>query len=229
MEKQKVMVVGDTHACFEKLNRLIFENKPDIVIVCGDFGYWIPMSQFAPIRPQGSKIYFCDGNHENHMFLNALLKAQDYERTPIEIQDNVFYMPRGSTLDIDGQTLLFMGGAESIDKAYRIKGYDWFEEESISWIDLDKVPRGLKPDIIITHTAPDFIIRQIGGEGDKHSEKVLRTLYARHKPKHWYFGHMHRVCEKKTGGVEFHGLNEISKAGCWQWMKTNGGSSGGQG
>lgn len=223
MANDKVMVVGDTHARFEILNRLISENRPKVVIVCGDFGYWIPMSQFAPIRPQGSKIYFCDGNHENHTFLGLLLKAQSHAPIPIEIQDDVFYMPRGSILGLNGQRLLFMGGAESIDKAYRIRGYDWFPEESITENDINKVREGERFDTIISHTAPDFIIRSIGGNLIGQSEKMLRRLYGRNKPKHWYFGHMHRICNKVTGGVHFHGLNEVPENGCWQWLESNGG------
>ena len=40
----------------------------------------------------------------------------------------------------DGRTVLFMGGALSVDKAWRTPGYDWFPEESITTGDLDRLP-----------------------------------------------------------------------------------------
>lgn len=219
-KKKKIMVMGDTHADFGKMNHYISKHKPDVLIVCGDFGYWPPTNRLHPIKNRGCEIYFCDGNHENFMFLNAYLEAEEYQPNPILIGDweGVYWMPRGSVLELDdGRRILFMGGAESIDKAYRIKGFDWFPEESITEEDLRKIPEG-DFDIVVSHTAPDFIIRYIGGEGLGQSEKMLRRVYGRVKPKHWYFGHMHRRCDKKTGDVHFHGLNMVGKGGCWEWL-----------
>ena len=226
MAVKKVMMMGDTHADFGHMNRIINKHKPDVVIVCGDFGYWPPTTRLHPIKNGGCEIYFCDGNHENHMFLKAYREAEGNELKPIMIGDweDVYYMPRGSVLELNGKRILFMGGAESIDKAYRIKGYDWFEEESITREDIAKIPDGGRGiDVVVSHTAPDFIIRYIGGDGLGQSEKQLRRVYGMVKPKDWYFGHMHRKCDKKTGDVHFHGLNMVPNSGCWQWLEeTNG-------
>jgi len=114
----KVIITGDIHNEFSKLNQLISSKRPELVICCGDFGYWpdthwaTPMSN---IKPQGAKILWCDGNHENHWELK--------KREKDEIVPDVIYMPRGSTYTIeDGRVIMFMGGADSIDKHQRIIG-----------------------------------------------------------------------------------------------------------
>ena len=54
---------------------------------------------------------------------------------------NIFYMPRGSVLSLsDGRNVLFMGGAESVDKRRRTPGYDWFKQELIRPQDLSNLP-----------------------------------------------------------------------------------------
>ena len=36
----KVLVVGDIHGDWGKLNSLLTVKRPDIVLQCGDFGWW---------------------------------------------------------------------------------------------------------------------------------------------------------------------------------------------
>ena len=40
----------------------------------------------------------------------------------------------------DGRIVLFMGGADSIDKKYRKIGFDWFPEELITQKDIYELP-----------------------------------------------------------------------------------------
>ena len=65
----KILVVGDLHNQFNDLNALINKKLPDIVICCGDFGYWPNWKgsqKLSEIKPQGAKIYWIDGNHDDH-------------------------------------------------------------------------------------------------------------------------------------------------------------------
>jgi len=36
----KILITGDIHNDFGELNELINKKRPDLVICCGDFGYW---------------------------------------------------------------------------------------------------------------------------------------------------------------------------------------------
>ena len=178
-----IIVVGDIHGRFNHLNALINRKRPEIVLQVGDFGYWPGMQNKSKPKSEESVIYFCDGNHEDHV------KLQEIENN--EIYKNVYYMKRGSTIDLpDGRTVLFMGGAMSFDWMYRTPGLDWFPElELVSDSDLDNLP-DKKIDIVISHTAPCEFYTGFPASDDP-SRKKLSYILKKYEPKEWYFGHYH--------------------------------------
>lgn len=190
----EILVTGDLHNEFSVLNSIISSKKPDLVICCGDFGFWPGKSwaePFSNIKPQGSTILWCDGNHEDHWALK--------ERESDEIVPNVIYMPRGSTYDLpDGRRILFMGGAYSIDKHMRIEGDTWFPEETITQSDFNNLPEG-KVDIFITHTCPVELVNDLRrgypNKGMEPSNQALTELWKMYKPDLWFFGHWHQYGE----------------------------------
>ena len=77
MGRQKILVVGDTHGEWGRLNQLINTKCPDLILQCGDFGWWPKMEVTRPvlygqqkvwhlngIKPKKTRVYWCDGNHE---------------------------------------------------------------------------------------------------------------------------------------------------------------------
>jgi len=205
-----VMIVGDVHTRFAPLNRVIDEFKPDIILQCGELGYWPRYSQydFSNINNGDTKIYFADGNHDDHDALNKL--------TNNEVSPNIFFMKRGSTLVLpDGRKVLFMGGADSIDKHLRTVGVDWYAEEIISQKDLDALPdpAEFQPDIVISHTAPLAIVKKIDkitGFVPKYtdpSEHALTIVQEMYKPKQWFLGHFHMRHSFKYKGTQFEVLS----------------------
>ncbi len=200
MKTEKILVVGDIHGCYGYLNSIISKKNPQIVLQCGDFGYF-PNSIFRDSRGnihywkmefknKNTKIYWIDGNHEDHWGLSSLENN--------EIYPNVFYMKRGSILTLsDGRNVLFMGGALSIDKHDRIEGIDWFREETITQKDLMNIP-DKNIDIVISHTLPnefDVFDYHIKFDHDT-SRDALSTILEYYKPDLWFGGHMHTF---KTG------------------------------
>lgn len=196
----KIMVIGDVHGRFGDLNTFINKRQPDILLACGDFGYW--PKQFnkkyldnvgktrtwkADIKNPNTHIYWCDGNHEDHWELR--------DRTTDELWPNVFYQPRGTVRMLpDGRNVLFLGGAACIDKQYRTYGYDWFPEEMITQRDIYQLP-DVKVDIVVTHTAPnEFVFKD-----KRFTERTFRDtcrdaltfVLNKYKPKRWLFGHFH--------------------------------------
>jgi len=190
----KVYIAGDIHARWIYLNYFFDQNPEDCIILqCGDFGYWPHFEKHRimefDIRNNNSKIHFCDGNHEDH---HSLLKLTDNEICP-----NVFYMKRGSTLTLpDGRVVLFMGGADSIDKNSRMMGVDWFPEETMTQKDIMKLPN-THIDIVISHTCPREIdiqneFNDITGRKDNDpSREGLSFVLNKYKPSLWYFAHWH--------------------------------------
>lgn len=218
-----VIITGDIHGNFEYLNKLInkFKYKLDLIICCGDFGYWPSSSTPLNIESQGVTILWCDGNHEDHW---AIHKLSDNE-----ITKNVFYMPRGSTYKLrDGRTILFMGGAASIDKQYRTLGIDWFPEETISQKDMMDLPN-IKIDIFITHTCPKELHSLMLDEEPNYindpSIYALSTLWQIYKPPLWFFGHWHQYNEGDLENTKWYSLSCVdSNSKWWMWLPTINGN-----
>ena len=213
----KIYVIGDTHGSFGWLNEFIAKEKPDMIFVCGDFGVWKmhnDMWYHECIRNPSTKIYFCDGNHETHTYLAGLVKEHGW-REPIEIQKDIYYCPRGSSITLeDGRRVLFFGGALSVDKHLRKAYKDWFPEELITKEECDRISDGDKYDIVITHTCPHEFHDKMLGVCDNPwkskpdvSEMYLSEIFQKVKPSLWYFGHWHTGAEFDYEGCKFYAMN----------------------
>lgn len=203
----KVLIVGDVHGIFGYLDRLLNIHKPDIAIVTGDFGYWpkifgrkIELWKTTPFT-HNCKLYFCDGNHEDHDALDEL--------TNNEVMPNVFFMKRGSILTINNKNILFVGGALSIDKKYRTPKYDWFEQEILKDEDLLSIPDNVKIDIVISHTAPSEFNFKTDLFFPDPSRDVLSKILNKYHPKEWYFGHFHKYYEGKYKNCKWTMLADV--------------------
>jgi predicted phosphodiesterase len=216
-DSMKILITGDIHNEFGRLNELISRRRPNMVICCGDFGYWPNKPWAAPltnIRLQGAeKLLWCDGNHEDHWALR--------DRETDELAPGVFYMPRGSTYELpDGRTILFMGGADSIDKQWRTEGDTWFREEIISQKDMMNLP-DMKIDIFVTHTCPSELVLDLTKHSplkrEEPSNIALASLRKIYKPELWFFGHWHRATEGNLFGTKWYALSAPGFGDRW-WM-----------
>jgi len=215
----KILVTGDIHADFSMLNKLINRKRPELVICAGDFGYWPKFERysFSDIKPQGATILWIDGNHEDHWSLR--------DRETDELAPNVIYKPRGSTHTLDdGRKILFMGGAESIDKDLRVLGRDWFPEEVIRGCDMYNLPEE-KIDIIISHTCPlelvDTMIQYYPEKRGEPSNKALTELWKIYEPSLWIFGHWHYYKEGMMGNTKWYSLSYPRQGSrWWMWLPT---------
>ncbi len=232
---EKVLFTGDTHGNFTALNQLILNLEPDTVIVAGDFGYW-DLSVFGGaegsfchdslVHPK-TKIYFCDGNHEDHRRLAELIRGKDISG-PVKAGTDLFYMPRGSVLQLNGRKILFAGGAFSIDRAYREEGKTWFPEEEMTEKDLERMLSRTdlsEIDTVVSHTCPAAAFPAVCEACGLQPEWVnhdftancLEELRQRlPNVRDWYFGHWHQAREFKIPGSRtgFHLLAMTPRPGC---------------
>jgi len=208
----EVLVVGDTHGDFTNLNKVIEEFTPHLVLSTGDFGCWDIKGMGAAILPRGSRVVFVDGNHENHEVLRQLRRTVHNQKKPIFVIPQVYYAPRGTILSVNGKSILMMGGADSVDKAMRIEGRDWFPDEQITSHDINSVPK-CKIDVIISHCAPPFVedAMELEPIGKGQSSTMLEFLFDAFKPKKWFFGHYHAPFRMEIGGCEFVGLDRLGE------------------
>ena len=234
-----IYVVGDIHGYWTFLNSFINRKRPDIILQCGDFGYWPkfdstdlicenPLSRnqdpwnFFGIKCQDTKIYFCDGNHEDHWELKKF-------KIPTIIYDNIWYMPRASVLVLpDDRNVLFMGGAQSIDAYCRTIGFDWFPEEVINYQDFLKLDNIFemfvdKIDIVISHTCPlEFFENGFNKKfliTDKMKDPsciVLSRILEKFNPSLWYFGHFHESAEGKYNDTRWFAMNQANHSGWYR-------------
>jgi len=203
------LVVGDIHGKFGYLNSLIHKKQPTVILQAGELGYWPKFRSKTQIKNPNTKIYFCDGNHEDHESLKSLENNEVYE--------NVYYMDRGSTLKLpDGRTVLFMGGAFSTDWERRIPDRDWFPfTELVTEEDIDKIP-DVKIDIVISHTAPkEFYMESYPTEDP--SRECLSQILKKCQPKLWYFGHFHFYRTGFDYGCKWTGLGHPESGHRW-WV-----------
>ena len=219
----RVCVMGDVHGEFGRLNNWVNHRRPKIVLQCGDFGYWPKLRTEKRRRRKGpklpkmheTKLYWCDGNHEEFDSLNEL--------TNNEVYPNVFWMKRGATLDLpDGRKVLFMGGAESTDREWRLAEEAatgkklWFPKERIQEDEVRALPE-VDVDIVVSHAAPREF--EVWGEGHDMREPdptrlALSAVWTRYQPRLWFFGHYHARVRGNYHGTEYFGLN---MAGCSDW------------
>jgi len=217
----KILITGDIHNEFHRLNELINKKKPEAVICCGDFGFWPKFNNktrgtrpLSSIKLQEAEwLRWIDGNHEDFWSLA--------QRESDEIEPGIIYQPRGSTYTLpDGRVILFMGGAYSIDKEWRTIGIDWFPEETITPRDFENLP-DIDVDIFVTHTCPSELVHDVRKgypeKGPEISNQALSELWRMYKPSLWFFGHWHQYKEIKMMGTKCYCLSAPGLGGRW-WM-----------
>lgn len=129
-------------------------------------------------------VHFTDGNHDH---LPSLLGHTQ----PTEVAPNLIYCPRGSVLDLDGRRVAFFGGARSMDRAQRVLGESWWEEEEPTEEEAARLEGAGPVDLLITHTPPESVMRALGyTEGGRASWLVEQAWTAIGRPE-MLCGHLH--------------------------------------
>ena len=223
-----------------------------IVLQVGDFGYWPHKDKgrsfrrsirslwhqdgirnaMPGIRDDRIKIYWCDGNHENHDALDALERAapaDNPEERFIEIMPCVYFAPFGSVLRLhDGTTVLFCGGAESTDKEFRVPGDSWWPQEAIDEHDMARLPPpgSLTVDWVISHTCPSYFrVSTIYGNPAKNfdpSKRFLNSVFDIYRPKRWWFGHYHDYQQGMYQGCAWTAMDRCGNPRGGKWVEEVG-------
>ena len=111
----------------------------------------------------------------------------------------LYYIQRGSILEIEGKKLLCFGGAESWDKEDREEGLNWWRAELPTSDELEYCAENLKAagsevDYILTHDAPlqilEFTQLMRGQPNWLHNffDQIMKTT----RYKKWLFGRYHK-------------------------------------
>ena len=190
--------------------------RDDYVIILGDFGmifdadtkYGYPWEENRIIEYFEEKYpwttLFLDGNHENFVHLKKFPRGKWHGGQVSYLSEHCRWLHRGQVYTIEEKTFLTIGGAYSIDKAWRQPGISWWPDEAITEDDiriaeLNLAAHKYKVDYVLTHCAPYPIFFEIAlqeqfqittGDGTK-NELLLQQINEKTTFKKWYFGHYH--------------------------------------
>ncbi len=201
-----IYITGDTHGEYDGFLNRIYQyqiSKDDIVIVCGDFGFvWdTPYHRYflAKLTAEPFTIAFVDGNHEDFDLLYTYPIIEWNGGKVHKISDNIYHLMRGQRFVIEGKSFFAMGGAYSVDKAMRVEGRSWWEQELPSNEEYKIAEETLKScdykvDYVLTHTVPQSVIHYLGCVPDMNDAELtgyFEWLYSELNFKKWFAGHFH--------------------------------------
>ena len=212
-ERKLVRLVGDIHGKFydyevHSLGRGIRHNTdhvPAYSVQVGDFGigfnspYWHDQVNSWMIDNPTHR--FIRGNHDNPELCKTMAG----------------YIPDG-TVEKD---VMYVGGAWSIDHAWRTPGVSWWPDEELSYEELDKLVTKfgqVKPRVMITHDCPTsvahkmFISNVLGLSSSiikTRTGEAFQAMFELHQPEFHFFGHWHYTRQATINGTRFVCLGEL--------------------
>lgn len=228
----RVFITGDMHgiigvARFKPDNFIegMQLSKDDYVIVCGDFGLIFATKSIEEendwlnwLNDRPWTTLFIDGNHENFNRLNSYEVEEWHGGKVHRIRPSIIHLMRGQVFDIAGHTWFTYGGAESIDRMYRVPYQTWWPQETPSLEEYNEGVRNLrehsyKVDFIITHAAPQNIIEELFYNNRTKPNGTPYQLYDFYRMcefGEWYCGHYHLICDvQKNFHMLYHKIIEI--------------------
>lgn len=207
-------LIGDVHGKYDRYKRII-QNGPPGSIQVGDMGVGFRRTrgfregEFMQNPPHyAMKIghhRFIRGNHDN----------------PAECRKHSQWIEDGEILS----DIMFVGGAISIDKEFRVPDYSWWEGEELSITELNAmvdVYLAAKPRVMITHDCPrevgEALLAVIPGASgmklESRTAQAFQAMWSAHSPDLWVFGHWHHSFDHvlhggREKGTRFVCLNEL--------------------
>ncbi len=220
-----IYITGDTHGDFRRYfawERIAHPTAQDTMIVLGDAGLNYYGNEWDEQRKAFVNSFpfttFCiHGNHE--MRPDTL---QGYERKQAfgatvwveEKYPHILFAKDGEIYRFDQYSCIVIGGAYSVDKAYRLeRGLAWFADEQSSpqikaYVESQLKQRGNQIDIVLSHTSPiqyeptEVFLKGLDQSSvDKSTEEWLGRIEKNLTYRRWYCGHYHT--EKKIDRMRF--------------------------
>lgn len=233
----KILFAGDSHGSRSVINAALDLAKDlscDKIFQVGDFGFW-PQSERGNVfltycdermRQVGIPFYFLAGNHEDWNNL-------DYVYTTYRTDEDGFYQygamniaPRVHAWEWGGMHFANMSGAFSIDRKFRTKNLDWFEQEMPTYQDAEHLMELLSEkqigsvDVMLAHDAPvnmyqllgfpeQVFVHALAFQAQEIADYAVREI----APSVYIHGHWHMGHRYWHGGTYCIGLNQMTVTG----------------
>ena len=218
-----IYITGDTHGNFDRIVRFCEKmqtSRDDVMIILGDAGFnyyggWRDEHQKKRVAKLPITILSIHGNHEMRPETLPRYKEQPWRGGTVYAEDaypNLLFAKDGEVYDLNGKKAIAIGGAYSIDKAWRVEGQSWWADEQPSQEIKVRVEQALEQlnwqiDIVLTHTTPlkyepieVFLPGIDQSKVDKSTEAWLDNIETRLDYGRWYCGHFHT--EKKIDRLQ---------------------------
>lgn len=197
----KTLYIGDVHGENTRLKELLRYTRKitdyDKAIQVGDLD--TDERNHFDFNQDLGEFYYIEGNHDNYTRLNS-------QRL----------IPRGSIID----GVLYIGGAWSIDRIYRVAGYNWFPDEQLSYQQFDNIindPKLSTVHTMICHDTISSCYKYLGIELFDSPENIhhisLQNIFEICKPSLYIHGHHHIRKSYSYNNCEFHCLSTLSYYG----------------
>lgn len=205
-QKGLIYVTGDTHGDLRRFQERAVRRlkRQDTLIVLGDFGFlWDDSKEEQKalkwLTKRHYQLLFIDGCHENFDLLRDYPLVDYKGGRARHLGGNLYYILRGSILQVEGKRLLCFGGGESEDKDEREEGLNWWRAEMPTTDELERCAENLaaadkKVDYILTHDAPARLLAFTAMEREQTNwlhaffDQLLLSVDYRS----WMFGRYHR-------------------------------------
>lgn len=205
----KILLVGDIHGDVRGFANFVdrvaqlapdFYVGPDMlekgcaIVQLGDWGVgW----ENGKLEHLGFPVFVVEGNHEHFGLLNSGIWEKN--------NPNMTHLRRGDVLCLaHGFNFACIGGADSIDKAWRTEGIDWFESEALGQLELERAKKfwkdtGLKMHGVLAHDVFHAVYQKTLNHVSKGARPFashmtshrLQEVYDELKPMYWFHGHHH--------------------------------------
>lgn len=195
-----IRFIGDVHGDPKAYLRAIGDAERSIQV--GDFGLGFTR---MPVAGPGHR--FIRGNHD----------------CPSLCRERPDWIADGTIED----GMMFIGGATSIDREYRIEGVSWWPDEQLSTPQLERMVdlyQRHRPRIMVTHECPASVARELflrhyklAIEDRSDTREAFEVMLSIARPEVWIFGHWHEWRDKVIDGTRFICLPEPS-GDCQGWI-----------
>lgn len=208
-----ILLLGDIHGVagiLEQALDIAKQSSASAIIQLGDFCMFPNNEKWfrGHIKDAHIPIYFIDGNHDD------CSRWIQYDKVHKVWDDReLYYVPRGTVMELDGRTIAFMGGAASIDKKTRLENnMHWDHNETIADAHIDRMHKNIKGkqiDMFLTHCPPQSVIEEhfddngklffgVGLDWTDPAQMIIEELWHKMGTPNIYSGHMHRRVQGMT-------------------------------
>ena len=225
-----IAFIGDLHgnrSAFEHTAAVALHRGCTTIVQVGDFWMYNSDRDIAKMQralrhacpwnmdPELIDYRFIDGNHENFDLIDPDATA------PVQVSDNVTYMPRCSRANLAGAELMFFGGASSVDRfddrgaPVRTTGRDWWPAENITHAQvgraLDTSSREAAPvDILVTHETTTETFQALSDERARQRFRQLDTDDLEGDRNRWFLS---QIAQAVNPRMQVHGHHHMPFSG----------------